>query len=270
MADIIGKKGFAAYKALDLFRRKKQHNSVFESKTLSAVTRPPAVVALAAAAYGASRFSDSKKLQNTLLRATLSSALAGLVNAGLKRVIGRRRPRATMGPAFKGFSLDDKHNSMPSGHAAAVTAVAASLPKSYGPLLAAGAATAIIGRSRTKRDAHHFTDVLVGGCVGFASAHLVSKLLKKSGKSKYKTKTTDNTKQADGTDQTFSQGDSYQSAEQDGQTSKAATSTNQQNEAKSTGKASAGASAASKSGSSATDKKTGDTKAGKTSAATKK
>ena len=94
-----------------------------------------------------------------------------------------------MGPAFKGLSLDDKHNSMPSGHAAAVTAVAASLPKSYGPLLAAGAATAIIGRSRTKRDAHHLTDVLVGGCVGFASAHLVSSLLK-PGKTKDKSHTT--------------------------------------------------------------------------------
>ncbi len=266
MADIIGKKGFAAYKALDLFRRKRQHDSVFESQTLSAVTRPPAVVALAAAAYGASRFSDSKKLQNTMLRATLSSALAGLVNAGLKRIIGRRRPRANMGPAFKGLSLDDKHNSMPSGHAAAVTAVAASLPKSYGPLLAAGAATAIIGRSRTKRDAHHLTDVLVGGCVGFASAHLVSSLLKKPDKTKDKSHTTARSEQAGGADQTYSQGDSYQSTEQDNQNS----GSNNQHDVSSTHKTSAGSGSDNTSGTAGTDKKTSASKAGKASGESKK
>ncbi|WP_218354913.1 phosphatase PAP2 family protein [Alteromonas lipotrueiana] len=200
MANLLGKKGLAAYKAYDIFKSKKKPNGFLASETLSAVTKPPAVVALAASAYAASRFSDSKTVQNTLLRATLSSALAGAINAGLKRIIGRQRPRADSGSTFDCFSLKDSHNSMPSGHAAAITAVAASLPKSYGPILAAGAATAIIGHSRTQRDAHHFSDVLVGGGVGFASAYLVSKLLKPAAK---RTST-------DTTVQQYAKGETYQ------------------------------------------------------------
>ena len=51
-----------------------------------------------------------------------------------------------------------------------------------GPLLLASAAglaaTAVIGKSRTKRDAHHLSDVLVGSCLGFGVAYAVSKLEK--------------------------------------------------------------------------------------------
>ena len=173
-------KGYIAYKLTNLLRSKgsTKGNGIVTSQTLSAVTKPPSVVAATATAYVASRYSGHKQLEDTLLKATCSAALAGLANAGLKRLIGRKRPRTNTGPAFKGATLDDSHNSMPSGHAAAVAAVAASIPKSSGPLLAAAAATADIGRSPTGRDAHHFSDVLVGSCVGFAAAQVVKRLAK--------------------------------------------------------------------------------------------
>ncbi|MEC7283199.1 phosphatase PAP2 family protein [Alteromonas macleodii] len=78
--------------------------------------------------------------------------------------------------------MKDKFNSMPSGHASAVAAVAGSIPRSSGSLLLASAAglaaTAVIGKSRTMRDAHHLSDVLVGSCLGFGVAYAMSKLEK--------------------------------------------------------------------------------------------
>ncbi|WP_394223203.1 phosphatase PAP2 family protein [Alteromonas gracilis] len=157
-------------------------NAFITSDTLSKATTPPSVVAITGAAYALSKTADAPKLQRFLLKSTLSASIAGLLNAGLKRIIGRKRPRAESGPKIKGPALKDKFNSMPSGHASTVAAVAGCIPRSSGPLLLASAAglaaTAIIGKSRTKRDAHHLSDVLVGSCLGFGVAYAISKLEK--------------------------------------------------------------------------------------------
>ncbi|WP_334059376.1 phosphatase PAP2 family protein [Alteromonas sp. S005] len=182
-----GVKGLLAYQALRKMNKPSanttQNNESFvTSSTLSNATTPPSVVAITGSAYALSKMTHAPKVQRFLLKSTLSASVAGLLNAGLKRLIGRKRPRAEIGPEIKGPALKDKFNSMPSGHASAVAAVAGSIPRSSGPLLLASAAglaaTAVIGKSRTKRDAHHLSDVLVGSFLGFGVAYAVSKLEK--------------------------------------------------------------------------------------------
>ncbi|APD94597.1 hypothetical protein BM523_11580 [Alteromonas mediterranea] len=182
-----GMKSWLAYKTLRKLNTRSvsspsSQDSLIASSTLSKVTTPPSVAAATGAAYTLSKLTNTPKLQRFLLKSTLSASAAGLFNAGLKRLIGRKRPRADSGTEFKGPALKDKFNAMPSGHASAVAAVAGCIPRSSGPLLLASAAglaaTAIIGKSRTKRDAHHLSDVLVGSCLGFGVAYAVSKLEK--------------------------------------------------------------------------------------------
>ena len=178
-------KSLLAFKTLTKINRRRDKStsgtgSLITSDTLSKATTPPSVAAITGAAYTLSTFSNTPKLQRFLLKSTISASVAGLLNAGLKRLIGRKR--AESGPAFKGPALKDKYNAMPSGHASAIAAVAGSIPRSSGPLLLASAAglaaTAVIGKSRTMRDAHHLSDVLVGSCLGFGVAYAVSKLEK--------------------------------------------------------------------------------------------
>lgn len=180
-----GIKSLLAYRALQkLNGRNAQHHTsdgtLATSNVLSKATTPPSVVAITGSAYTVSKMFDTPKLQRFFLKSTLSASVAGLLNAGLKRLIGRKRPRAEGGPEVKGPAFDDKFNSMPSGHASAVAAVAGCIPRSSGPLLLASAAglaaTAVIGKSRTNRDAHYLSDVLVGSCLGFGVAYAVSKL----------------------------------------------------------------------------------------------
>ena len=173
-----GIKGLLAYRALRKMNKPSANTTqnkenFVTSSTLSKATTPPSVVAITGSAYALSKMTHAPKVQRFLLKSTLSASVAGLLNAGLKRLIGRKRPRAESGPEIKGPALKDKFNSMPSGHASAVAAVAGSIPRSSGPLLLASAAglaaTAVIGKSRTKRDAHHLSDVLVGSCLGFGA-----------------------------------------------------------------------------------------------------
>ena len=182
-----GIKGLLAYRALRKMNKPSANTTqnkenFVTSSTLSKATTPPSVVAITGSAYALSKMTHAPKVQRFLLKSTLSASVAGLLNAGLKRLIGRKRPRAESGPEIKGPALKDKFNSMPSGHASAVAAVAGSIPRSSGPLLLASAAglaaTAVIGKSRTKRDAHHLSDVLVGSCLGFGVAYAMSKLEK--------------------------------------------------------------------------------------------
>ena len=182
-----GIKGLLAYRALRKMNKPsakttQNKENFVTSSTLSKATTPPSVVAITGSAYALSKMTHAPKVQRFLLKSTLSASVAGLLNAGLKRLIGRKRPRAESGPEIKGPALKDKFNSMPSGHASAVAAVAGSIPRSSGSLLLASAAglaaTAVIGKSRTMRDAHHLSDVLVGSCLGFGVAYAMSKLEK--------------------------------------------------------------------------------------------
>lgn len=126
-----GMKSWLAYKTLRKLNTRSvsspsSQDSLIASSTLSKVTTPPSVAAATGAAYTLSKLTNTPKLQRFLLKSTLSASAAGLLNAGLKRLIGRKRPRAETGPEFKGPALKDKFNAMPSGHASAVAAVAGS------------------------------------------------------------------------------------------------------------------------------------------------
>ena len=114
-----GMKSWLAYKTLRKLNTRSvsspsSQDSLIASSTLSKVTTPPSVAAATGAAYTLSKLTNTPKLQRFLLKSTLSASAAGLLNAGLKRLIGRKRPRADSGTEFKGPALKDKFNAMPS------------------------------------------------------------------------------------------------------------------------------------------------------------
>jgi membrane-associated phospholipid phosphatase len=98
----------------------------------------------------------------------LAFVAAGLIEFGLKYVVGRPRP------AGAGALLGPELDSFPSGHATSVFAVATALGASYPalrwPLFALASAIAL-GRVYLGR--HYLSDVIAGALIGLAIASLV-------------------------------------------------------------------------------------------------
>jgi membrane-associated phospholipid phosphatase len=98
----------------------------------------------------------------------LAFCAAGLIEFGLKQVVGRPRPAAA------GTLLGPEFDSFPSGHATSVFAVATALAASYPtlrwPLYALAAAIAL-GRVYLAR--HHLSDVIAGALIGVVIAVLI-------------------------------------------------------------------------------------------------
>lgn len=102
------------------------------------------------------------------LAATVS--LAGGLNSGLKKVVGRRRPRSII-------RLRPRDDSFPSGHASGTTALAGAAAYvlwlltarawvAAAAALAGSGAAAIVGYSRVSLNRHHTGDVLAGHALG--------------------------------------------------------------------------------------------------------
>jgi undecaprenyl-diphosphatase len=97
-------------------------------------------------------------------------AVSLVVERLLKISIGR--PRPGVGGPFVPFSLDNAHNSLPSGHTAEMavqTSCLALWARGMALPLALGLLLALMGASRLIVGAHHPTDVLAGmllGCLG--------------------------------------------------------------------------------------------------------
>ena len=138
------------------------------------------------AAMGAYGFIFKKqKLKTTTLLATQAYITAGIMETVFKFVTGRQRPiyydpvTLQSKPTFKGPfapTLRDENGkklngSFPSGHTTAAFAAATVFAKEYRdrpfiPILAYSAAS-LIGVSRLTENKHWFTDVLVGGMLGY-------------------------------------------------------------------------------------------------------
>ena len=92
-----GIKGLLAYRALRKMNKPSANTTqnkenFVASSTLSKATTPPSVVAITGSAYALSKMTHAPKVQRFLLKSTLTASVAGLLNAGLKRLIGRERP----------------------------------------------------------------------------------------------------------------------------------------------------------------------------------
>ena len=138
------------------------------------------------AALGAYGFIfKNQKVKTTTLLATQSYITAGIMETVFKFVTGRQRPlyydpvTLRNEPSFKGPfapTIRDKNGkrlngSFPSGHTTAAFAAATVFAKEYRdrpliPIMAYTAAS-LIGVSRMTENKHWFTDVLVGGMLGY-------------------------------------------------------------------------------------------------------
>jgi len=119
-------------------------------------------------------FTRERHLGVVVLVANAASHLAVQV---LKRTVARRRPCDVHGVPLALVDLPDPY-SFPSGHAAAVTAVATSIslahPALSPPLLALAA---LVAHSRVSLRVHHPGDVVAGAVLGATGAITAAALL---------------------------------------------------------------------------------------------
>jgi undecaprenyl-diphosphatase len=110
--------------------------------------------------------------------AVLANAASHALVQILKRTVARPRPCDAQGRPLALVDLPDLH-SFPSGHAAAATAVAATIAIAY-PLLAPGALllATLVAYSRVALRVHHVSDVLAGAALGLGGAIAAAYLLR--------------------------------------------------------------------------------------------
>lgn len=114
------------------------------------------------------------------LHSLWAHAVSALLSNGLKRAIGRPRPKFSHAGEFQLWpSMDNGFDSFPSGHAAASFAVAAVLAAHLprGRWVWYGLAAAI-SCSRVFRSAHFPTDVMAGAVLGVVAGWIVSHSLR--------------------------------------------------------------------------------------------
>lgn len=137
-----------------------------------------ATIAAPVSFYVAGRIRKDSKLQHTGLLAGEAVADAEVVVTALKYATRRQRPENI--PAhgnfydswYDGGSVTSGNGSFPSGHSIAAFAIATVVARRYGnrrwvPYVAYGMA-ALVGFSRLSLSAHFFSDVFVGGALGYS------------------------------------------------------------------------------------------------------
>lgn len=103
-----------------------------------------------------------------------SVAFTSLSVGLLKASLGLARPEAQAGRTARFLTLDDKYNSMPSGHTAAAFALAGSWARYRPEQSGWGYAVAtLVGLSRLSVGKHWPSDVLAGAIIGTYSANRV-------------------------------------------------------------------------------------------------
>ena len=132
------------------------------------------------AAWGLAWLSNRDALFQSVQRADLAIAAAGVCTLAGKRLVGRKRPYESPGDAsaFKPFS---GHDSFPSGHStlafATVTAIDRETPSRWVPAIGYPLA-ALIAWSRIHDRQHWPSDVVAGAAVGFGVASKVEDALR--------------------------------------------------------------------------------------------
>jgi undecaprenyl-diphosphatase len=107
----------------------------------------------------------------------VANGSSNLIVQALKRVVARPRPCDANGQPLALVPLPDPF-SFPSGHAAAVTAVATTLTLAHGWLAPfVFPLAAVIATSRVTLRVHHVGDVLAGALLGLGGAALAAPLL---------------------------------------------------------------------------------------------
>jgi len=135
--------------------------------------------ALTAGIYGFGLLFDHPSVRGTGLKSMEALFYSGLLTSGIKVLLGRRRPYGGDSHLFfKPFQLDAVYKSLPSGHTTVSFAVSTVLAKSLDNALwktfwygAAG----MVAASRVYHNVHWFSDVVLGGIIGYGVASFVAK-----------------------------------------------------------------------------------------------
>jgi len=113
------------------------------------------------------------------LAMVLSCAVAGSVNRVVKMTAGRSRPSVEVDVGWNGPRLGSKYHAFASGHTAATTAFFGTLLLARRRLgLALLPLPLLIATSRLYLNAHHLSDVVAGGVLGFLCAALTWHLVR--------------------------------------------------------------------------------------------
>jgi len=134
------------------------------------------------AAWGMGIIANSDKLRDTGIMLFASVTTSGILQTGLKAIVGRARPGTGRGPKdFKPFGGAAYH-SFPSGHTMLALATSWILAKQVKPLAAKilfYSVPVVVGFSRVYDGAHWASDILLGSALGVACAEAVHKIYTK-------------------------------------------------------------------------------------------
>ena len=136
-------------------------------------------VAMTAGIYGFGLLFNHSSVRKTGLRSMEALFYSGLITGGIKVLLGRRRPYGGDSHLFfKPFQLNALYKSLPSGHTtvsfAVSTVLAKSLNNSLWKTFCYGSA-GMVAASRVYHNAHWFSDVVLGGIIGYSVASFVMK-----------------------------------------------------------------------------------------------
>jgi membrane-associated phospholipid phosphatase len=146
----------------------------------------PPMRLLSALAIVAGAVGRDPKLVRTGLRMLAAHGVATAVKSLIKGRIDRTRPGDAMEKGRyrldRGRSSQKRLTSMPSGHSAGVTAVAAAIAREYpGVAPASGLAAAAIVAAQLPAKNHYLSDVVVGTAIGLAAEAAVSAAMRVAG-----------------------------------------------------------------------------------------
>ncbi len=126
--------------------------------------------------FAISLITPSRRFQDASFTSLQAVVYSGTINYSMKYFFGRIRPEDTNNPLR--FALFSGNSSFPSGHANAAFAILTPWvmyyphPVTYALLVIGAGGTAV---SRIVREKHWFSDVLIGGALGFATGRWLSR-----------------------------------------------------------------------------------------------
>jgi membrane-associated phospholipid phosphatase len=121
--------------------------------------------------YSYGLIAKDNNVRNLALQLTEVTVYASLINLATKFIIGRARPYMnTTNTDFVPFNFTWEHSSIPSGHTTlsfAYSTVMADVYNNFFWKFGWYTAAALVGYARIYHNAHWFSDVILGGAIGY-------------------------------------------------------------------------------------------------------
>ncbi|MBI9064830.1 MAG: phosphatase PAP2 family protein, partial [Marinilabiliaceae bacterium] len=147
------------------------HQSTFGSDIADVVSvfgEKKIIIPALGVTLGVSYLIKDEKLKRASWNAVKAVAVTALATEGIKVAAGRARPFVDEGPHFyQPFSKTDRYMSLPSGHTSLAFAVFTPYAETYSRWIYVLPAS--VGFARMYNNKHWFSDVVLGGSIGFIS-----------------------------------------------------------------------------------------------------